>query len=146
MRVVTHDPGRPQEKVNGFARGNNAAAIYDGLIVAIVTKETCKDLLKEAGWSEFTDFKKALSIRPIAYSGFLTNQERNIMYQMFFVRFIAHQSRRQTGGSWRETHPSRRQTGRLLQRTTTMPEPRQITTMPGPRPLMTMRGRHPLHA
>ena len=86
--MVTQDLGRPQQKASGFARVNNAAAIYDGLIFAIVSKETCNDLLKEAGWSEFKDFEKAFSIQAIAYSGFL-NQERNNMYHMFFVRFVA---------------------------------------------------------
>lgn len=82
--------GKPLEKVNGFARVNNAAATYAGLIDAIAAKETCKDVLKEAGWSEFEDFERAC-FDPMERSsacGFLTNQDRHNMYQIFFLRSI----------------------------------------------------------
>jgi hypothetical protein len=82
--------GRPLEKVNGFARVNNAAATYAGLIDAIAAKETCKDVLKEAGWSEFEDFERAC-FDPFDRSsacGFLTNQDRHNMYHIFFIRSV----------------------------------------------------------
>ena len=82
--------GRPLEKVNGFARVNNAAATYAGLVDAIAAKETCKDVLKSAGWVEFEDFEKRC-FNPDDKSsacGFLTNQDRHNMYQMFFVRSV----------------------------------------------------------
>jgi hypothetical protein len=82
--------GRPLEKVNGFARVNNAAATYAGLVDAIAAKETCKDVLKSAGWVEFEDFEKRC-FNPDDKSsacGFLTNQDRHNMYQMFFIRSV----------------------------------------------------------
>ena len=82
--------GRPLEKVNGFARVNNAAATYDGLIDAIAAKESCKDVLKSAGWEEFDDFEKTC-FDPYDQSsacGFLSNQDRHNMYNIFFVRSV----------------------------------------------------------
>jgi len=82
--------GRPLEKVNGFARVSNAAATYDGLIDAIAAKATCKEVLNEAGWSEFSDFEQACFNPDDDRSacGFLTNQDRHNMYQIFFVRSV----------------------------------------------------------
>jgi hypothetical protein len=82
--------GRPLEKVNGFARVNNAAATYSGLVDAIAAKETCKDVLKSAGWVEFEDFERACfdPYDRTSACGFLTNQDRHNMYQMFFVRSV----------------------------------------------------------
>lgn len=82
--------GRPLEKVNGFARVSNAAATYDGLIDAIAAKETCKEVLTEAGWSEFSDFEEACFDPDDQSSacGFLTNQDRHNMYQIFFIRSV----------------------------------------------------------
>lgn len=82
--------GRPLERVNGFARVNNAAATYTGLIDAIAAKETCKDVLKSAGWVEFEDFERKCFDPDDRTSacGFLTNQDRHNMYQMFFVRSV----------------------------------------------------------
>lgn len=82
--------GKPLEKVNGFARVNNAAATYTGLIDAIAAKESCNDVLKEAGWVEFEDFEKVCFDPDDKSSacGFLTNQDRHNMYQMFFVRSV----------------------------------------------------------
>ncbi|KAL7533976.1 hypothetical protein ACHAXR_009678 [Thalassiosira sp. AJA248-18] len=88
--MVMQALGRPLEKVNGFARVNNAAATYDGLIDAIAAKETCKEVLKEAGWSEFEDFEQTCFDTEDRASacGFLTNQDRHNMYQIFFLRSI----------------------------------------------------------
>jgi len=88
--MVMQALGRPLEKVNSFARVSNAAATYDGLMDAIAAKDTCKDVLKEAGWSEFEDFEK-VCFDPddnASACGFLTNQDRHNMYQMFFVRSV----------------------------------------------------------
>lgn len=88
--MVMQALGRPLEKVNGFARVNNAAATYDGLIDAIAAKETCKDVLKAAGWEEFEDFEKTC-FDPFDQSsacGFLSSQDRHNMYQIFFLRSI----------------------------------------------------------
>mmetsp|Transcript_16231 Transcript_16231/g.30655 ORF Transcript_16231/g.30655 Transcript_16231/m.30655 type:complete len:1185 (-) Transcript_16231:63-3617(-) len=88
--MVMQALGRPLEKVNGFARVNNAAATYDGLVDAIAAKETCKDVLKEAGWSEFEDFEEACfdPSDNASACGFLTNQDRHNMYQIFFTRSV----------------------------------------------------------
>mmetsp|Transcript_7290 Transcript_7290/g.11703 ORF Transcript_7290/g.11703 Transcript_7290/m.11703 type:complete len:798 (-) Transcript_7290:72-2465(-) len=88
--MVMQALGQPLEKVNGFARVNNAAATYDGLIDAIAAKETCKDVLKEAGWSEFEDFEKACfdPDERASACGFLTNQDRHNMYNIFFMRSV----------------------------------------------------------
>jgi hypothetical protein len=82
--------GRPLEKVNGFARVNNAAATYSGLLDAIAAKETCKEVLKSAGWVEFEDFERKCfdPYDCTSACGFLTNQDRHNMYQMFFVRSV----------------------------------------------------------
>ena len=82
--------GRPLEKVNGFARVNNAAATYSGLVDAIAAKESCKDVLKSAGWVEFEDFERKCfdPYDRTSACGFLTNQDRHNMYQMFFVRSV----------------------------------------------------------
>ena len=82
--------GRPLEKVNGFARVNNAAATYSGLLDAIAAKETCKEVLKAAGWIEFEDFERKCfdPYDRTSACGFLTNQDRHNMYQMFFVRSV----------------------------------------------------------
>ena len=88
--MVMQSLGKPLEKVNGFARVNNAAATYDGLMDAIAAKETCKDVLKEAGWTEFEDFEQTC-FDPYDRSsacGFLTNQDRHNMYHIFFVRSV----------------------------------------------------------
>eukprot|EP00578_Thalassiosira_sp_NH16_P017686 CAMPEP_0181123232 /NCGR_PEP_ID=MMETSP1071-20121207/25776_1 /TAXON_ID=35127 /ORGANISM="Thalassiosira sp., Strain NH16" /LENGTH=1197 /DNA_ID=CAMNT_0023208333 /DNA_START=215 /DNA_END=3808 /DNA_ORIENTATION=- len=88
--MVMQALGRPLEKVNAFARVNNAAATYDGLVDAIAAKETCKEVLKEAGWSEFEDFEKACfdPYDKASACGFLTNQDRHSMYQIFFNRSV----------------------------------------------------------
>ncbi|KAL9180958.1 hypothetical protein ACHAXT_009763 [Thalassiosira profunda] len=88
--MVMQALGRPLEKVNGFARVNNAAATYDGLIDAIAAKETCKEVLTEAGWSEFADFE-ATCFDPFdraSACGFLSNQDRHNMYNIFFMRSV----------------------------------------------------------
>lgn len=88
--MVMQSLGKPLEKVNGFARVNNAAATYDGLMDALAAKETCKDVLKEAGWTEFEDFEQTC-FDPLDQSsacGFLTNQDRHNMYNIFFVRSV----------------------------------------------------------
>ena len=88
--MVMQALGRPLEKVNGFARVNNAAATYDGLIDAIAAKETCKEILQAAGWEEFEDFEKTL-FDPYDSSsacGFIKNTDRHNMYQIFFIRSI----------------------------------------------------------
>jgi len=88
--MVMQALGRPLEKVNSFARVNNAAATYDGLIDAIAAKETCKEVLKAAGWSEFEDFEATCfdpSDRRSA-CGFITNLDRQNMYKMFFLRSV----------------------------------------------------------
>eukprot|EP00985_Skeletonema_marinoi_P007359 scaffold3221_cov126-Skeletonema_marinoi.AAC.26 len=88
--IIMQSLGKPLEKVNTFARVNNAAATYDGLIDAIAAKETCKDVLKEAGWSEFEDFEKACfdPFDKASACGFLTNMDRHNMYQIFFQRSV----------------------------------------------------------
>ena len=88
--MVMQALGRPLEKVNTFARVNNAAATYDGLIDAIAAKETCKAVLKAAGWSEFEDFEKACfdPFDRASACGFLTNQDRHNMYNIFFQRSV----------------------------------------------------------
>ncbi len=88
--MVMQALGRPLEKVNTFARVNNAAATYDGLIDAIAAKDTCKAVLAEAGWSEFEDFEKACfdPFDRASACGFLTNQDRHNMYQIFFQRSV----------------------------------------------------------
>ncbi len=88
--IIMQSLGKPLEKVNTFARVSNAAATYDGLIDAIAAKETCKDVLKQAGWSEFEDFEEAC-FDPFDKSsacGFLTNMDRHNMYQIFFQRSV----------------------------------------------------------
>jgi len=89
--MVMQALGRPLEKVNGFARVNNAAATMDGLIDAIAAKETCKDVLKEAEWVEFEDFERACFDPDDQSSacGFLTNQDRHNMYNIFFMRSVS---------------------------------------------------------
>lgn len=88
--IIMQSLGKPLEKVNTFARVNNAAATYDGLIDAVAAKETCKDVLKEAGWSEFEDFEKACfdPFDKASACGFLTNMDRHNMYQIFFQRSV----------------------------------------------------------
>ena len=88
--IIMQSLGKPLEKVNTFARVNNAAATYDGLVDAIAAKETCKDVLKEAGWSEFEDFEKACfdPFDKASACGFLTNMDRHNMYQIFFQRSV----------------------------------------------------------
>ena len=88
--MVMQALGRPLEKVNAFARVNNAAATYDGLVDAIAAKETCKAVLKEAGWVEFEDFEAACFDTNDRQSacGFLTNADRNNMFSIFFQRSI----------------------------------------------------------
>lgn len=82
--------GRPLEKVNDFARVNNAAATFSGLVDAIAAKESCKDVLKSAGWVEFEDFERKCfdPYDRTSACGFLTNQDRHNMYQIFFVRSV----------------------------------------------------------
>jgi len=88
--MVMQAPGRPLEKVNSFARVNSAATMYDGLTDAIAAKETCKEVLKAARWSKFDDFEATCfdpSDRRSA-CGFITNQDRQNMYQTFFLRLV----------------------------------------------------------
>ncbi|KAL7547372.1 hypothetical protein ACHAWF_013551 [Thalassiosira exigua] len=88
--MVMQALGGPLEKVNSFARVNNAAATYDGLVDAVAAKDRCKEVLKAAGWEEFADFEERCFDPTDRQSacGFLTNQDRHNMYQMFFVRSV----------------------------------------------------------
>jgi hypothetical protein len=60
------------------------------IIDAIAAKETCKAVLKAAGWSEFEDFEKACfdPFDRASACGFLTNQDRHNMYNIFFQRSV----------------------------------------------------------
>ena len=90
--IVIQSLGAPMERVNDFARVNNAAATYNGLVDAIAAKETCKAVLKEAGWGSdlFEGFESVLfdPYDTTSAVGFLTPADRHEMYQIFFTRSI----------------------------------------------------------
>mmetsp|Transcript_34618 Transcript_34618/g.82695 ORF Transcript_34618/g.82695 Transcript_34618/m.82695 type:complete len:1212 (-) Transcript_34618:75-3710(-) len=90
--IVIQSLGAPMERVNDFAKVNNAAATYNGLIDVIAAKETCKSVLKEAGWGSdlFAGFEAVLFDPYDSNSavGFLRPSDRHDMYQIFFTRSI----------------------------------------------------------
>eukprot|EP00970_Alexandrium_tamarense_P006003 scaffold1009_cov188-Alexandrium_tamarense.AAC.31 len=90
INIIMQTMGKPLEKVNGFSRVNNAAATYDGLMDAIAAKETCKEVLKNAGWTEFEDFEDACFDPDDSQSacGFLSRLDRQQMYNIFFGRSV----------------------------------------------------------
>ena len=55
--LVMQSLGRPLEKTNSFPHISNATATCDGLIDALDAKATVKQVLTEAGWSEFEDLE-----------------------------------------------------------------------------------------
>ncbi|KAL3795270.1 hypothetical protein HJC23_008355 [Cyclotella cryptica] len=88
LGIIMQTMGKPLEKVNGFARVNNAAATYDGLIDAIAAKEVCKAVCQQGGWEDFEKFEE-LCFDPNdrqSACGFIGRLDRQHMYNLFFGR------------------------------------------------------------
>lgn len=91
INIMIDTMGKPLDKVAGFARVQNAAAVYDGLLDAMEAKEICKAVCKQAGWdSHFENFEKVLfnPDNDRSACGFISANDRKRMYDLFFSRSI----------------------------------------------------------
>ena len=88
LNIIINTMGQPLQKVASFARVNNAAATYDGLVDAIAAKEICKAVCQQAGWEDFENFEKICfnPENPRSASGFIGHMDRQKMYNLFFTR------------------------------------------------------------
>lgn len=88
--MVMQAMGKPFEDTMTFANVNNEGATYDKLLEALEAKESCRAVLQQSGWAEFSDFDGKF-FDPKSKSsacGMLSRSDRLRLFRIFLTRSV----------------------------------------------------------